>query len=119
MFLIYINDLPEGLISNAKLFADDTCIFSKVYDPVTSGIVLNDDLEKISEWAYQWKMSFNPDANKPAQEVIFSHKINQINHPILTLNDTQVERTSCQKHLGMLLDHKLNFYEHVQNMLIK
>ena len=119
LFLIYINDLPEGLISNAKLFADDTCIFSKVYDPVTSARVLNDDLEKISEWAYQWKMSFNPDPNKPAQEVIFSHKISQINHPILTLNDSQVEKTSCQKHLGMLLDSKLNFYEHVQNILTK
>ena len=34
---------------------------------------LNSDL-KTSEWAYQWKMSFNPDISKQAQEVIFSIK---------------------------------------------
>ena len=35
---------------------------------------LNDDLEKISHWAYQWKMKFNPDPTKQANEVIFSRK---------------------------------------------
>ena len=29
----------------------------------------NNDLVKINTWAYQWKMSFNPDPNKQAQEV--------------------------------------------------
>ena len=29
------------------------------------------DLPKIAEWAHQWKMSFNPDLRKQAQEVIF------------------------------------------------
>ena len=28
----------------------------------------------ISKWAYNWKMLFNPDPIKPAQEVIFSKK---------------------------------------------
>ena len=37
----------------------------------------NNDLQKISEWAYKWKISFNPDLNKPAQEVIFSKKLNK------------------------------------------
>ena len=32
LFLIYINDLPENLISESKLFADDTSIFSTVFD---------------------------------------------------------------------------------------
>ena len=35
---------------------------------------LNDDLQKISEWDFKWKMSFSPDLNKQAQEVIFSWK---------------------------------------------
>ena len=32
LFLICINDLPEGLITNAKLFADDMSLFSVVQD---------------------------------------------------------------------------------------
>ena len=45
-FLIYINHLPDGLSSNAKLFADDTSLFSVVHDINTSTIELNSDLEK-------------------------------------------------------------------------
>ena len=56
LFLIYINDLPDGISSLCKIFADDTSLFSKVYDIYKSGSNLNDDLEKISYWAYQWKM---------------------------------------------------------------
>ena len=36
LFLIYINDLADGLSSNAKLFADDTSLFSIVHDVDTS-----------------------------------------------------------------------------------
>ena len=48
LFLIYINDLPDGINSLCKIFADDTSFFSKVYDIHKSAINLNDDLEKIS-----------------------------------------------------------------------
>ena len=48
---------------------------------------LNDDLVKINNWSYQWKMSFNPDPNKQAQEVIFRKKTKKINHPPLTFSN--------------------------------
>ena len=74
LFLIYINDLPDNLNSLVKLFADDTSLFSTVHDPTLSAKILNDDLSRISEWAHRWKMLFNPDITKQAQEVIFSRK---------------------------------------------
>ena len=64
LFLIYINDLPEGLTSMYKIFTDDTSLFSKVIDKNNSNSRLNSDLAKISNWPFQWKMSFNPDPNK-------------------------------------------------------
>ena len=48
-FLIYINDLPNKLKSNAKLFADDTSLFTIVNDENKSANVLNNDLSLISE----------------------------------------------------------------------
>ena len=74
LFWIYINDFPDGLSSIPKLFADDTSLFSFVQDPNESAKYLNLDLSVISQWAYQWKMLFNPDPKKPAHEVIFSRK---------------------------------------------
>ena len=53
LFLIYINDLPKGLQSSVKLFADDTSLFSTVYDPNMSADQLDEDLKKISDCAYK------------------------------------------------------------------
>ena len=58
-FLIYVNDLSDNLLSTVKLFADDTSLFSVVNDGNISANKLNKDLQKISEWAYERKMSFN------------------------------------------------------------
>ena len=73
-FLIYINDLPNKLKSNAKLFADDTSLFTIVKDKSESANILNNDLSEISKWAYNWKMLFNPDPSKPARGSIFKEK---------------------------------------------
>ena len=53
LFLIYINDLLEELSSNAKLFADDTSLFSVIHDSNTSALELNSDLAKINRWVFQ------------------------------------------------------------------
>ena len=110
---VYINDLPKGLSSNAKLFADDTSLFSVIRDSSNTRNELNDDLVKISNWAYQWKMSFNPDPNKQAQEVIFSRKTKKLNHPPLTFSKSTVSQSTYQKHLGVILDASLSFDEHL------
>ena len=119
LFLIYINDLHDDLESSVKLFADDTSLFSTVYDPNMSAHQLDKDLKKISDWPYNWKMILNPDLSKQAQEVIFSRKTNKISHPTTTFNTVPVARTSCQKHLGLHLDEKLNFTQHIKIKISK
>ena len=74
LFLIYINDLTNGIISNIKLFADDSSIFARVYNIDETHHQILSDLNTITEWANQWKMKFNPDITKQAIEVIFSQK---------------------------------------------
>ena len=69
LFLIYINDLSDDLSTTVKLFADDTSLFSILQNVNTSASHLNSDLSKISNWAFQWKTSFNPDPGNQAQKV--------------------------------------------------
>ena len=59
---------PESLRDFPKLFANDTSIFSVAKDHLNSSNKLYEDLSKNSQWAYQWKISFNPDVSKQAQE---------------------------------------------------
>ena len=64
LYLVYINDLADGLSTNAKLFTFDTSLFSVIHDVETSANELNDDLYQINKCTFQWKMSFNPDQRK-------------------------------------------------------
>ena len=117
LFLIYINDLEKEIKSNIKFFADDTMIFSVVRDPTRTANELNQDLQTINIWAHQWKLSFNPDINKQAVEVLFSHKIQKTIHPPIYFNDAEVVRVNEHKHLGLILDSKLSFSQHVNEKI--
>ena len=114
-----LENLPDGINSLSKIFADDTTLFSKVYDKHKSASKLNDDLEKISYQAYQWKMQFNPDLNKQVNEVIFSRKTNSNNlsHPPIKFNNNDISKWPDQKHLGIVLDSKLNFNAEVDQKI--
>ena len=118
-FLVYINDLPVGLQSNVKIFADDTSLFSVMLDSLKSLTLLNSDLRLIMKWAVQWKMSFNPDPSKQAVEIIFSKKINTSQHPALIFNNDVVCSKDSHKHLGMVLDKKLTFNHHLKEKISK
>ena len=80
---------------------------------------INNDLHNIITWAHQWKMNFSPFTSKQGQEAIFSRKVKVTAYPQLVFNNNPVHETVTQKHLGMVLDFKLNFQERFENMLNK
>ena len=94
-------------------------LFSIVNDPVISANELNQDLKVTNQWAYQWKMEFNPDPNKQATELLFSCKKNSPNDPSLFFNGTVVPKVNEQKHLGLTLDSKLSFERHLNEKIMK
>ena len=61
-------------------------------------------------------MSFNPDPNKQAQEVLFSRKIQKSSQPSLIFNNNIVTQSLTQKHFGMFLDTKLDFHEYLKSI---
>ena len=85
-----------------KIFADDTYLFSKMNDKNNSNSQLNSDLAKISKWAFQWKT-----------------KHDKGSYPPLHFNSTNVQVADSHKHLGLVVDSKLNFNEHVDSKITK
>ena len=64
-------------------------------------------------------MSFNPDPNRQAQEVVFSRKVQITCHPSIYFNNKSFKQVPSQKNLGLILGSKLNFQEHLKNILNK
>ena len=84
-------------------------LFSVVKDPLISANDLNHDLDTICRWAHQWKLEFNPDPTKQANEVLFSCKKSTPYQPQLTFNRSVVTKVNEQKHLGLVLNSDLSF----------
>ena len=60
LFLLYINDIVNDIGSHIRLFADDTSLYIVVENPDDAAKLLNADLRKITTWAEQWLVTFNP-----------------------------------------------------------
>ena len=93
--------------------------FQRLKDWTFSDTELNNDLNKISKWAFEWKLLFNPDPSKQSIEICFLHKRYNESYPSLVFNDTRVQIANNQKHLGLILDFKLDFNELIDDKINK
>ena len=116
---VYKRSHTADLKCSVKLFADDTSLFTVVRDPDAATNDMNHDLELISQWAHDWKMSFNPDPQKQAVELLLSKKRNGIDHPVVLFNDIPMKKVEEHKHLGLILDMKLSFSAHSKAAISK
>ena len=58
LFLVYINDLEEGVSGKILKFADDTKLFRKVKE-IEDNFFLQDDIDKLVKWSEKWQILFN------------------------------------------------------------
>ena len=84
-------------------------------DPAETSEILNRDLKRISDWAENWKVKFNP---KKSRDMIFSNK-NLNNSPPLIFNNTNIERVNVHKHLGVCLTSNLDWSYQVNESCLK
>ena len=108
--------IDDNVNSDVKMFADDTSLFSPVTNETVTAEVLNRDLEKVRLWAWQWKMQFNAEKT---EEVIFSIKRLRPQHPSSNLRNDEIAIVPEHKHLGVILDSKLNFKSHIKEAVVK
>ena len=64
-------------------------------------------------------MSFNPNPTKQAEQIIFSTKASETEHPAIYFNGSEVETVPHHKYIGLILDEALNFAEHIKEAIIK
>ena len=102
-----------------RLLADDSSLFTRVEEVNETHEKLIKDLQTVTDWAYLWKMVFNPDITKQAIEIIFSVKKKKRAHPELFFNGVPVSREGHTNHLGVYLDNQLNFSKHIRESILK
>ena len=116
LFLIYINDLPEAVMSCVKLFADDT----KVYRPISSQqdqIALNQDLQSLMDWSHTWELTFNQ--NK-CGVLHLGVSYDPFHYTFSSCGISQVlQNLDEEKDLGIIIDEHLDFSTHINAIVSK
>ena len=114
LFLIYINDLIDVIKNcSVNLFADDTCIYYSSKFPNSTVEIMNDDLQKISDWSNKWLVKFNCDKTV---SLVISNKNNDLDHdslPQLLLDGVPIKIAEKHKHLGVIINNKLSWSDHI------
>lgn len=115
LFILYINDIHKS-IKHCKLnlFADDTLltIASKNIEDATQK--LNQDLCSLSKWLEQNKLKLN--VSKTKYMFIGKKTVNRTT-PVIHINSEYIEIVNSFKYLGIIIDNKLNFHEHIQHII--
>ena len=114
LFLIYMNDMPNCLMtSHAILFADDTTLVASSRDPMQLYHDMNLDLDRLCNWFRSNKLSLN--TSKTHYMEFFSLQ-NNTQCVKLEINDEVLVRKSTCKFLGVVLDERLTWSEHIKHI---
>ena len=114
LFLLYINDLPQNVQSQVRLFADDTAVYLTVTSPEDVN-TLQADLDTLQEWERTWDMEFNPGKCQVLH-------ITRCKQPLLsqyTLHGQVLESTDSAKYLGINISNDLNWNHHIDEITSK
>jgi hypothetical protein len=108
LFLVYINDITEGITSSIRLFADD-CVVYRTINSTDDARALQADLDLLQEWERKWLMHFNPDKCEVIQ---ITRKTKPINTTYY-IHDQPLATVDSAKYLGVNIHKKLSWDTHI------
>ena len=112
LFLIYVNDISENLLSLTRHFADDSSLFFSATNLEDIQGIINHDLTVILSWALTW-LDFNP--NKTEAVLFCLRPLTQFLS--LVFNNMSVNFVDSHKHLGVTLSDDGQWHVHIENIL--
>ena len=107
LFILFINDLPDGIKSDVYLFAD-TKIFRNIIDGEDKEI-LQDDLENLENWSNTWLLKFQPEKCKHLN-IARVEKTDEFKYK---LSGKNIERVQKEKDIRVTIDSELTFESHI------
>ncbi|MCG7878111.1 MAG: reverse transcriptase family protein [Candidatus Thiodiazotropha endolucinida] len=113
LFLIYVNDIAEHLLSLTRLYADDSSLFVSASNIRDTQGILNHDLAIISLWAKQWLINFNP--NKTTALLFSLRELGDV--PDLIFDGVPIQFVTSHRHLGITFNEKGKWYDHIEQGL--
>ena len=115
LFIIYINDLPDTLLSMCKIFADDTKVYRSIQDE-TDQIIIQEDLFKICDWSELWLLQFSIPKCKVLQ---YGHVRLEHTYQMRAARNEIIDIPSAteEKDLGIIFEKSLKFNKHVLNVV--
>lgn len=117
LFLIFINDITDGLKCDPFLYADDTSLLKTLSADTDADITeLHSDLDQIRNWALQWHVTFN--ATKTEYMILSKKPIRPPPLPIY-FDGTLIERVDSHCHLGVWLSDNMTWEKHTQELIKK
>ena len=114
LFLCYINDLPKNVISKVKLYADDVLLYSSIHT-ITDCQNLQDDLNRLVQWADRWQMNFN---FAKCEMIRITNRINPVCFTY-QMKEHCLDEVSHTKYLGVLIDKRLIWSNHIDHITSK
>ena len=113
LFIIYINDFYKSSdVLSFILFAHDSNLFYSHANPITLFSTVNLELKRVVEWVKANKLSLNI---LKTNFMIFSNTLRHLPGDIL-LDNTPLNRVTSTKFLGLMIDDKLKWNIHIQNI---
>ena len=113
LFLIYINDIADSLLSLTRLFADDSSLFCSASSIQDLEGMINHDLKNLAAWAKQWLINFNP---LKTEALLFTLKLYEY-LPNIKFDGIPVSFVSDHRHLGLTLSDNVRWNKHIENIV--
>ena len=115
LFLIYINDMNTAIKNSTVYhFADDTNLLYSHKNPTTLKKIMNKDLKSLYEWLCANRLSLN--VGKTEFMIFRPPRKSLPDRIVLTLNRTKIFESSRIKYLGLILDSKLTWKDHINEL---